>query len=307
MPTRRPASDSATARLTVRDDFPTPPLPETTATTRVAGSSWIAPSSADTPPRSLCVSAARSSGDITSNASRTDATPGRPPTSRCTCSSKEFRSGQPTTVSAIVTATSPPSISIERTMSSSVTGLRSSGSITRERAVRISSRVGMATGYSSPCRHRQLLGTRRRCGGRLGHGSVDLLGDPESAATSTRRSDLLHPAALFKLPDQVECTLVRHPEGRLDESRREERVREGEIDYLDRAAAGAGELGTVRLSQVIQPLGAKDSVLRLYGDGSQEELQPLLDLGLLPDCLQSLVILTAVLLQVPADVQQRRR
>src|SRR3989441_231916 len=59
-----------------------------------------------------------------------------------TCCWKESRKGQPATVSAIVTRTSPPSTSTSRTMSSSVTGRRSSGSITRSSACRTSSRFG---------------------------------------------------------------------------------------------------------------------------------------------------------------------
>jgi len=76
----------------------------------------------------------------------TDATLDSVPMCRATWSSKLARSGQPTTVKAIVTATSAPSIRISRTMSSSVTGLRSSGSMTRASAARISSRVGMGPG-----------------------------------------------------------------------------------------------------------------------------------------------------------------
>src|SRR3989441_7032655 len=59
-----------------------------------------------------------------------------------TCCWKESRKGQPATVSAIVTRTSPPSTSTPRTMSSSVTGRRSSGSITPSSARRIWSRFG---------------------------------------------------------------------------------------------------------------------------------------------------------------------
>src|SRR5215218_6842141 len=48
----------------------------------------------------------------------------------------------------MVTLTSPPSTSTSRTMSSSVTGFRSSGSITRASALRISACVGTSrTGY----------------------------------------------------------------------------------------------------------------------------------------------------------------
>ncbi len=107
IPTRRPCAANAAARFAVIDDLPTPPLPEATAITRVVGSSWIALSSAGLPPRSFVVSAIRSSGLITSNSSFTEVTPSTAPTSRATCSWKELRSGQPTTVSAIVTDTSP--------------------------------------------------------------------------------------------------------------------------------------------------------------------------------------------------------
>ena len=82
------------------------------------------------PPRSFVVSASRSSAVITSNPSATRSTPGTSRSTSATCCSNESRSGQPAMVSAIVTRTSPPSISMSRTMSSSVTGLRSSGSMT---------------------------------------------------------------------------------------------------------------------------------------------------------------------------------
>ena len=49
---------------------------------------------------------------MTSKSSDTRSTPGTEPTSRCTWSWKLSRSGHPATVSAIVTATSPPSIPI---------------------------------------------------------------------------------------------------------------------------------------------------------------------------------------------------
>ena len=68
---RAPCAANAAARLTVSVDLPTPPLPEATAITRVVGSSWIALSDSGRPPRSFEVSAARSSGLMTSNSSRT--------------------------------------------------------------------------------------------------------------------------------------------------------------------------------------------------------------------------------------------
>src|SRR4051794_4237805 len=145
MPTSCPCAASAAAMFTVSDDLPTPPLPDAIASTRVRGESWIPRSGA--PPRSCVVSAARSSGVITSNCSRTERTPGSDPTCSATWSSKLERSGQPATVRAIVTETSGPSKSTARTMFSSVTGRRSSGSITRPSPARTSSRVATLRGY----------------------------------------------------------------------------------------------------------------------------------------------------------------
>src|SRR5512132_3211136 len=144
MPTRCPCSDSATASAAVTVDLPTPPFPEQTASTRVDASSESPFERPLTEPRSLCVSACRSSADITSKPSWTSTTPSSVATSRRTWSSKLERSGQPATVSAIVTRTCPPSISTERTMSSSVTGRCSSGSMTRPRASRTTSRLGIS-------------------------------------------------------------------------------------------------------------------------------------------------------------------
>ena len=101
-----PIDARAAARLTESEDLPTPPLPEATASTRVLGESRIP--FVSTPPRSFVVSAARSSGDITSNWSVTCDTSGSVPTCSATCCSKLERSGQPATVSAIVTETADP-------------------------------------------------------------------------------------------------------------------------------------------------------------------------------------------------------
>ena len=93
-----------------------------------------------TPPRSFVVSAARSSGVITSKPTLVASTPGTAPTCSATWSEKLDRNGHPAIVSAIVTDTAPPSISTSRTMSRSVTGRPSSGSITRSSAARTASR-----------------------------------------------------------------------------------------------------------------------------------------------------------------------
>src|SRR6266508_4143257 len=117
IPARCPSCDSATARFAASVDLPTPPLPLQTASTRVDASSERPFDRSCMPPRRFVVSACRSSAVITSKPSATRSTPA---TSR----------------------TSPPSISMSRTMSSSVTGRRSSGSMTRSSACRISSRFG---------------------------------------------------------------------------------------------------------------------------------------------------------------------
>src|SRR6266545_1963022 len=142
IPTCFPSCASATARFAASVDLPTPPLPLQTASTRVDASSERPFDRSCIPPRSFVVSACRSSAVITSKPSATRSTPGTSRSTSATCSLKESRSGHPATVRAIVTRTSPPSISMSRTMSSSVTGRRSSGSITRSSARRISSRFG---------------------------------------------------------------------------------------------------------------------------------------------------------------------
>ena len=127
----------------MRVDFPTPPFPDATAMTRVPGESEIV-RSALLPPRSRVTSADFSSGVMTSKPSRTRVTPGTSPTKRETCSWNESRSGQPATVSAIVTETEPSSSTrTSRTISSSVTGRFSSGSMTFSSAFRIASRSGL--------------------------------------------------------------------------------------------------------------------------------------------------------------------
>ena len=101
IPTSCPSAASAAARLTVSDDLPTPPLPEATASTRVFGDELDA----------LALDAAaqlrRQRGALVGRhhveGSVTDATPGSAPTCSATWSSKLERSGQPATVSAIVT------------------------------------------------------------------------------------------------------------------------------------------------------------------------------------------------------------
>ena len=124
------------------EDLPTPPLPEAMAITRQSRGSLIVLSRCGAPPRSFVVSACRSSGVITAKESEKPRTPGTSAKAASTWRSNESRSGQPATVSTIVRETMPPSISTPRTMSSSVTGFWSSGSITFERAATTASREG---------------------------------------------------------------------------------------------------------------------------------------------------------------------
>src|SRR5919201_4091975 len=142
MPVRWPSCEKAAARFAASDDLPTPPLPLAIASTRVERSSEIPFVRSVTEPRRRAVRAERSSGVITSNSSATRSTPATGASAFATCSSKLARSGQPATVRAIPTVTSPPSICTSRTMSSSTTFRFSSGSITSSRAFRISSRAG---------------------------------------------------------------------------------------------------------------------------------------------------------------------
>ena len=121
-PTSWPWSRRASARLTVSDDLPTPPLPDATSMTRVPGSTEIdfpSPLAAGRLPRSSPVSSARSSAVMCVKRTATERTPSRVPTSRRTSPSIFSLSGQPATVSATPTATSPSGeSSISRTMRS---------------------------------------------------------------------------------------------------------------------------------------------------------------------------------------------
>src|SRR6266576_3841756 len=142
IPVRRPMFENATARLAVSEDLPTPPLPEATAITRQSRGRRTTLSRSGAPPRSFVVNACRSSGVITEKESEKPRTPGTAVSAWSTCFSKESRNGQPAIVRTIVSETTPSSTSMSRTMSSSVTGRCSSGSMTCSSAARIASRLG---------------------------------------------------------------------------------------------------------------------------------------------------------------------
>ena len=140
-----PSAASAAARLTVRVDLPTPPLPEPTQRTFSTAAS--APLGSPPPRPSFCCSPLFSLSDRTSKATSTRLTPGRARTASATAVWNWLRIGQPGVVSDTVTATAPSGeISIERTMPSSTMDACSSGSMTASRDFMISSREGMASG-----------------------------------------------------------------------------------------------------------------------------------------------------------------
>src|SRR4051794_30548604 len=137
-PTSAPPAASAAARLTESVDLPTPPLPEAKATTRVRWLSEIDFCSPPFPPgwrrwRRAVFSCAL----ITSKETPTEETPSTDPTWCRTWPSRSAFIGQPATVRAIVTSTWSPRTSTPRTMSSSTTLRRISGSMTARSASRI--------------------------------------------------------------------------------------------------------------------------------------------------------------------------
>ena len=142
IPTDRPFCANAVARLTVMEDFPTPPLPEAMAYTRVVEAGWAnGITGSATPPRRDCRSSRRCSSVITSVVTVTSPTPAMSATAAWVLVTKVFFMGQPAMVRYISTATSVPVMSMDFTMFSSVMGLPISGSSTRERALRTSDSV----------------------------------------------------------------------------------------------------------------------------------------------------------------------
>src|SRR6516162_3712155 len=143
-PTLWPEAASAAARLTVTEDFPTPPLPLATAYTRVSDDGCAnGITGSGRPPRSWPCSAFRCSSLITSSATRTPETPGSAATASVTLLVMVSRIGQPATVRYTPTCTSPPSaISTDFTMPSSVMGRPISGSLTPPSAAVTCSAVG---------------------------------------------------------------------------------------------------------------------------------------------------------------------
>ena len=195
--------------------MPTPPLPLATAITRQSAGRRITPSRSGAPPRSFCVSACRSSGVITSKESSTpvDARARRPEPAPPAAGTSRA-AGSRRTVRTIVNATTPSWISTSRTMSSSVTGRRSSGSITCSRAFRTASRE-----TSTRRMYRLRPGLRRLepAAGRAPdpparHGLAERTSEP-SGSPASRADDAEElfpgdrPALVDRLPDRLDLVL----------------------------------------------------------------------------------------------------
>src|ERR1035438_8888755 len=147
-PTFCPAAASATARLTVTEDLPTPPLPLATAYTRVSEDGWAnGITGSALPPRSWVCAARRCSSLITSRSTRTEETPGSLVTAAVTSRMMVSRSGHPDTVSHTSTSTVPSAATWTfLTMPSSVMGRWISGSCTPSSALVTCSGLGGAIG-----------------------------------------------------------------------------------------------------------------------------------------------------------------
>src|ERR1700729_373583 len=131
-PTFLPAAAMATARFTVTDDLPTPPLPLATAYTLVSESGWAnGMTRCGWPPRSVACSSLRCCSLITSSSTRTRRTPSSLLTAAVTSRVMVSRSGQPATVRKTSTRTVPSRpTSTFLTMPRSVIGRWISGSLT---------------------------------------------------------------------------------------------------------------------------------------------------------------------------------
>ena len=139
-PTRRPWAAKETARLAVMVDLPTPPLPEPIRKmfVRVSLSNGLCFSGF--PPRSLVFNLSRSDLVITLRVIFAEVIPGTFSTACFDSDSILRAAGQPVMVSLISTSAMPSGlIEIAPTISNSVRGMRSSGSITFDRASRMAS------------------------------------------------------------------------------------------------------------------------------------------------------------------------
>src|SRR5690606_25180523 len=145
-PTVNPWAATATARLTVTDDLPTPPLPDAIATTLVVGGTAVSGARSWALRRARLIVRAFSSAVSSVQLKRTADTPGIDSTRVRASRWIWARSGQPAVVRAMVTRTSPPGFtSTPLTMPRSTMSLPSSGSMTPRSIATMSSGVGAAS------------------------------------------------------------------------------------------------------------------------------------------------------------------
>jgi len=131
-PTLRPILARASAKLTVIELFPTPPLPDAIDSTWVRLPGWAnGITGSGRPPRSVWVNADRCSAFIAPMVRLIPVMPSTEPSALRTSDSMVLRSGQLATVNSTVRCTVPvSSTSSWSTMPNSVIGRRISGSIT---------------------------------------------------------------------------------------------------------------------------------------------------------------------------------
>jgi hypothetical protein len=146
-PTVRPRRARATARFTVIELLPTPPLPEAMVSTRVVAGMSVAGADSRAFHRARSITARRSGSSMVPVLTSIAATPGNERTRASTSRRIWSRSGQPAMVRATSTSTDPSSATATaRTIPRSTMLAPSSGSITPDRAWRTSSGLGGPSG-----------------------------------------------------------------------------------------------------------------------------------------------------------------
>src|SRR5215217_7253270 len=148
--TEWPALSSAAARFTATVLLPTPPLPETTAITRVFDSSLKAGASSAGPPCSEVIRFCRSASLITPKSTSTLSTPSICMSLSLTSVVMRCFKGHPAVVSATPTVTATPSIFTPRTMFSETRSRPISGSRTSRNASRMPASESPSGGWLAP-------------------------------------------------------------------------------------------------------------------------------------------------------------
>jgi hypothetical protein len=141
MPTRSPFCAATTAKLTVRDDLPTPPLPDAIPITRVRFSGWANGMNFSRPLRRIFLTLSRWPSDITPKLKTTSLTSSISFSAEVTSDVIRSCIGQPEIVRRTFIVTRPDSKSTFSTIPNSVMGRCNSGSCTFSNALAILSSV----------------------------------------------------------------------------------------------------------------------------------------------------------------------